>query len=437
MKLPDAFLTQMREILKDEYDAYLASFDQPRHFGLRVNEAKISVADFLKISPFELKPVEWCHSGFYYDGLKDKPAKHPYYHAGLYYLQEPSAMAPAEILDIEDGDVILDGCAAPGGKSTQLYGRMGTNSLLVANDISASRAQGLLKNLEMAGCINMLVTASELEKLDMMFDKILIDAPCSGQGMFRKEPQLIGAYQKRDGSYYSPIQKKLLKTAAGMLKPGGRLVYSTCTFDPRENEEVIQDALDSDSELCLLPIKGYEGFADGLNGLTGCKRLYPHRIQGEGHFLALLQRKGNSPKPASETATSTCDDPFFRHLDPAFLRGHLEVRDERILMVPTLRTGKSVRVLRSGLLLGRMKNNGFEPSQALAMALRKEQFDQVLDLNSSDERVIRYLKGETIDCRQYDLEGWVLICVDGYPLGFARISSGIFKNRYDRNWRYV
>ena len=437
MKLPESFEIQMKQLLGDGYDDYHAALRAPSHYGLRVNTAKISVEEFLRISLFELRPVPWCPSGFYYDPAREKPAKHPYYHAGLYYLQEPSAMLPGEVLEIEEGDVILDGCAAPGGKSTQIFSHMTDDCLLFSNDISASRAQGLLKNLEMAGCRNMLVTADEIGRIPVMFDKILIDAPCSGQGMFRRDPKLISSYLKKDGSYYSPIQKQLIDKAAGMLKAGGKLVYSTCTFDVRENEEVIQYCLDAHPDMKLLPVKAHEGLEDGLNGLSFCKRLYPHRIEGEGHFVALLQKEGSSERKKAKNEVFSCDEPFFRHIDPRFFRGRLLQIEERLLMVPDIEIPSSLRIMRSGLLLGHYRNGVFEPSQALAMALKKEQFDQTMDFSVSDERVIRYLKGETIDCRDYDHDGWVLVCVEGYPLGFARISGGVFKNRYDRNWRYV
>ncbi|MBO4537937.1 MAG: RsmB/NOP family class I SAM-dependent RNA methyltransferase, partial [Erysipelotrichaceae bacterium] len=413
------------------------AFCHPSFNGLRVNTAKISVEQFLRISPFELQPVPWCSSGFYYDAGKCKPAKHPYYHAGLYYLQEPSAMLPGEVLPLQEGDVILDGCAAPGGKSTQIAARMPSGCLLVSNGISASRAQGLLKNLELSGCTAMLVSASEIDGIPLQFDKILIDAPCSGQGMFRRDPSLISAYQKKDGAYYSPIQKELLRKAAGMLKPGGRLVYSTCTFDVRENEEVVQHVLDELPDLHLLPVNSCEGFADGLNGLSECKRLYPHKIRGEGHFVALLAKNGCGGKPEEKYPAFTATEPFMDHMDPAFFRGREMRIGEKLLMIPDIDMPAGLRILRSGLLLGSYRKEVFEPSQALALALRKEQFDQVIDLRSEDERVIRYLKGETIDISEYGLEGWVLICTDGYPLGFGKITGGVFKNRYDRNWRYV
>ena len=427
----------MKQLLQDGYEDYLASLSRPSYYGLRVNTAKISVEDFLKISPFELQPVPWCPSGFYYDAAGEKPAKHPYYHAGLYYLQEPSAMLPGEVLKIEEGDVILDGCAAPGGKSTQIFSHMADSCLLVSNDISASRAQGLLRNLEMAGCTNMLVTADQVERIPFRFDKILIDAPCSGQGMFRRQPQLISSYLKRDGSYYSAIQKDLLDKAVGLLKSGGKLVYSTCTFDVRENEEVIQYCLDEHPDMKLLPIRSCEGFADGLNGLTFCRRLYPHKIKGEGHFVALLAKEGMVNKTPVSSEVFQYDEPFFSHIDQQFFRGRALRIEDRLLMVPSADLPAGLRILRSGLLLGRYRSGIFEPSQALAMALRKEQFDQVIDLRVSDERVLRYLKGETIDCRNFNLEGWVLVCVEGWPLGFGKISGDIFKNRYDRNWRYV
>ena len=230
MELPVAFEQKMKEMLGPDYENYLASFECEAHQGLRVNTSKISVEDFLKISPYELKTVPWCPNGFYYEKT-EKPAKHPFYFAGLYYIQEPSAMTTASLLPVEEGDVVLDLCAAPGGKSTELAAKLNGTGLLVTNDISNSRAKALLKNIEVFGVGNALVTSeppNELAKrFPAFFDKILIDAPCSGEGMFRKQANMTKAWESNGVDLFVGLQRSILKEAVTMLKPGGTIIYST------------------------------------------------------------------------------------------------------------------------------------------------------------------------------------------------------------------
>ena len=252
MKLPSEFVHKMRALLGEEYEAYLSCFEEPRYYGLRVNTKKISVDEFQKICPFEIHPVPWIANGFYYDGDQVSPARHPYYAAGLYYLQEPSAMTPANRIPICPGDRVLDVCAAPGGKTTELGARLAGAGVLVANDISSSRAKGLLKNVELFGIGNVLVLSEEPGKLipyfTEYFDKILIDAPCSGEGMFRKDRRMIRAWEEHGPEFFSRLQRSILMQAAEMLRPGGLLLYSTCTFDASENEGSIAYLLEHHPE---------------------------------------------------------------------------------------------------------------------------------------------------------------------------------------------
>lgn len=271
MKLPDKFEEKMQALLGDEFPEYLSCYDEPRYYGLRVNTNKISVEDFKKICPFEITPIPWIENGFYYDGDKVTPSRHPYYFAGLYYLQEPSAMTPANRLPVEPGDKVLDVCAAPGGKATELGAKLKGEGVLIANDISNSRAKGLLKNIEVFGIGNVLVLSEEPGKLEdyfaEYFDKILIDAPCSGEGMFRKDKKMVKAWEEHGPEFFANIQKSIITQAARMLKPGGMLLYSTCTFDGRENEGTIEYLLKKYPEFEILGIKGYEGFEKGCRSL--------------------------------------------------------------------------------------------------------------------------------------------------------------------------
>ena len=429
--LPDKYLNAMKSLLKDEYDDYLACFDSPQIHSLRVNTSKISVDRFKEIFPYNLEQVPWCNDGFYFDDLSI--SKHPYYYAGLYYLQEASAMLPAEVLPIEEGDIVLDACAAPGGKSLKLLDKLNNTGLLVSNDISISRANALLRNIERAGFSNYYVIAKDIIELEeyfpKYFDKILLDAPCSGEGMFRKDKALIESWKERDSEYFSPIQKRLIQACINMLKDGGKLVYSTCTFDVREDEEIIQYALDNNSNINLLPIEKYDGFKDANDGY-GVK-LFPHRIKGEGHYVCLLQKDGNSHKCESRVMAKT-DISFINELNKRFYDGIFEKINDYIYFLKPINT-KGIRVLRSGLLLGKETKYGFEPSQQLAMNLKINEYNNVLNLKSSDNLVEKYLKGETIETNS-NLNGMVLVCVDDCPLGFAKAKNGVLKNKIDKGW---
>lgn len=468
MNLPEQFLENMKILLGEEYAAWLASYDETPFQGLRINTMKMEPPVWeSRISPFALLPVTWTENGYYYK--EDvRPAKHPYYYAGLYYLQEPSAMAPAALLPVEPGDRVLDLCAAPGGKSTELGAKLKGQGILVSNDISNSRARSLLKNLELFGIPNICVTSEEPEKLadtfGTFFDKILVDAPCSGEGMFRKDPDLVKSWMKHGPEYYAPIQRKILKQAVRMLKPGGLILYSTCTFAEMEDEDTIGWLLKEAPEMELAPLTPWEGACGGVDG-EPVLRLFPHKIHGEGHFAALLQKKSKDNRKSaaasdrSGAAVSSAKIPKevkiskdIRNLEKEsdfleweqmiiepFNRSRMMVKDHLVYYLPEeFERSWNLRYLRTGLLLGEWKKQRFEPSQAAAMALRREDFAQVFSMNSQDERVIRYLKGETIFLEGEETlkKGWTLVCVDGYPLGWAKYTGSILKNKYYPGWRW-
>lgn len=461
MKLPEKFAEKMQRLLREEYEDYIACYDEPRYYGLRVNTGKILPEEFEKICPFEITPIPWIENGYYYDGEKVTPSKHPYYFAGLYYLQEPSAMTPADRLPVRPGDKVLDLCAAPGGKATELGARLLGQGVLAANDISNSRAKGLLKNMEVFGIENILVLNEEPGKLERYFheyfDKILIDAPCSGEGMFRKDKKMIKAWEEHGPEYFSDIQKNIILKAAGMLKPGGMMLYSTCTFDERENEQVIGHLLKSCPDFHVEELKGYEGFCPGMSGFTEEKReeisktarIFPHRMKGEGHYLALVKKEeksvmssdsGKKPVRSGKTRELSCDlQAFLKDVKKDFDTERLKLYGERVYYMPEgIPDMKGIRFLRTGLLLGELKKNRFEPSQALAMALKKEEYAHVLDFPAADSRVTRYLKGETLEVSEIVSEkekGWYLVCVDGFPLGWGKLSGGTLKNKYLPGWR--
>ena len=429
--LPVKYLNAMKSLLKDEFDDYIESFNDSQIHSLRVNTSKISVDRFKEIFPYKLEPVPWCNDGFYFDDLSI--TKHPYYYAGLYYIQEASAMLPAEVLPIEFGDIVLDACGAPGGKSLKLLDKLNNTGLLISNDISISRANALLRNIERAGFSNYYVVAKDIIELEdhfpKYFDKILLDAPCSGEGMFRKDKALIESWKERDGEYFAPIQKRLIQACINMLKDGGMMVYSTCTFNTREDEEIIQYALDNNSNIRVLPIKKYDGFKDGDNNY-GVK-LFPHRVKGEGHYVCLIQKNGELKKEIIQNRVETSIQ-FIKDLNKDFYDGVFEdINDCKYFLKPI--NNKGIRVLRSGLLLGKDTKYGFEPSQQLAMNLNINEYDNILNLKVSDNLVDKYLKGETIET-DTNLNGIVLVCVDDYPLGFAKAKNGILKNKIDKGW---
>lgn len=459
MRLPEAFAEKMQRLLKEEYEDYIRCYEEPRYYGLRVNTDKISPEEFERICPFPITPIPWISNGFYYDGEKETPSKHPYYFAGLYYLQEPSAMTPASRLPVEPGDKVLDVCAAPGGKATELGARLSGEGVLAANDISNSRAKGLLKNIEVFGIGNMLVLSEEPGKLENYFpeyfDKILIDAPCSGEGMFRKDKKMVKAWEEHGPEYFCNIQKSIILQAARMLKPGGMMLYSTCTFDERENEQVIEHLLNTYPEFVIEEIETYEGFCEGMPQMTATKnpelkktvRIFPHRMRGEGHYLALVRKGEKQSKPRTERKVSGRKggkmpedlELFLENVTRAFEPERLDIHGERVYYMPEgLPDMRGIRFLRTGLLLGELKKNRFEPSQAFAMALKKEEYKKVIDLSPGDGRVTRYLKGETLevdDLVSTREKGWYLVCVDGYPLGWGKLGGGTLKNKYLPGWR--
>lgn len=490
MALPKKFEDRMRELLGDEFDEFQSSYQDKYKTGLRVNRLKLTGEDFETISPFPIKPVPWTNNGYYYDG-KYQPAKHPYYHAGLYYIQEPSAMLPAALLQVEPGDKVLDVCAAPGGKSTELAAKLGGTGVMVSNDISNSRAKALLKNLELFGIRNSVVISEDPANLVKYFpgyfDKILVDAPCSGEGMFRKDPAIMKNWEQFGVEYYNNLQKNIILYAADMLKPGGYMVYSTCTFSPEENEGTIRYLLENREGFSVEPIERVEGLGYGHpewigsedEQLKNCIRVWPHKVEGEGHFVVLLKKSADLETSTSEAypykkvKLSEEAEDFLEQLDMDFDPNRFELRDERLYYLPEgLPNVKGLRILRLGLYLGDMKKKRFEPSQTLADALNGKDYTNIWNIFSDSQDAVRYLKCETLDlsenyitCKdeeEYDIliaakkagkedmqncagvllerrknNKWFLVCVDGYPLGWAKYANNVMKNKYLAGWRWL
>lgn len=457
IKLPAAFEERMKEMLKEEYEEYISSYGEERQYGLRVNTLRIEPEEFEKLFPFSVERVPWTENGFYYRG-EDRPSVYPWYAAGVYYLQEPSAMTPASRLPVQPGECVLDLCAAPGGKATELGARLNGKGVLVANDISNSRAKALLHNLELCGVYNVFVTneiPGNLSKsFPEYFDKIMVDAPCSGEGMFRKDPDVALSWDEERPQYFAKLQRDIVKNAIQMLKPGGMMLYSTCTFAPEENEGTISWILENFPEMKLQDVEWYEGFCTGNpswgNGdeeLRKCVRIWPHKMNGEGHFMALLKKDGtriceymkNNGKIRVDRKTREILQEFFRDVNWDFDWEQIDIRLDKVYLVPVLPDRvKGLKFLRNGLFLGELKKNRFEPSQPLAMVLNSRSYSSCINLAAQDPRVERYLKGETIVLEGSELEnrkGWQLVCVDGFSLGWGKAVNGLLKNKYLVSWR--
>ncbi|MDW7674131.1 MAG: RsmB/NOP family class I SAM-dependent RNA methyltransferase [Bacillota bacterium] len=462
MLLPNRFTSRMKNLLQDEYQNFIASYSQPSYLGLRINTLKIPVEKFMELNPFQLEPVPWVQEGFYYQE-SERPSKHPYYHAGLYYLQEPSAMAPAAFLEAKPGERVLDLCAAPGGKATQLAASIKGQGLLVVNDINAERTKPLVKNLELCGATNFVAINETPENLAKVFpgyfDKIIIDAPCSGEGMFRKDSSAIKSWEDYTVEVCVTMQENILQVAASMLKPGGQLLYSTCTFSPEENESRINKFLDNNAGYELVPIEKKGGMASGrpewANGrqdLALTARFWPHLIKGEGHFLALIQKQNSChsqkeiygpitynstfKKDITKEARYEITDFWTKYIKKPLPKGLVQVKSYIYYQPSGLPDLMGLKVIRAGWYLGEAKKGRFEPSQALVMGLTKSDLQQVLDLPTNSQEVIRYLKGETIENPE-GFQGWVAVCVAGFPLGWAKGQGGLLKNHYFKGWRMM
>ena len=513
--LPEEFLKRMQEMLGEEYEEFLASYEQPRTYGLRVNTRKMTPEEFEERKIFPVKRIPWVENGFFYEG-DVRPAQHPLYAAGAYYLQEPSAMTPAACLPVEPGERVLDLCAAPGGKATELGAKLKGKGVLVANDISNSRAKALLYNLEVFGIDNAFVTnetpARLADAFEGYFDKILVDAPCSGEGMFRKEQAVARDWTPEKSEYFAGQQREIVRQAVRMLRPGGKLLYSTCTFAPCEDEQTIAWMLEQFPQMRLIPLPEYEGFSPGrpewgsgnsagyperTNGnleLKRCVRIWPHKMNGEGHFLAFLEKdsagrsvsgeqeesraeqeklmgileeknpkglqretkrngrldqrkkagkKGKASGSVSENALSRKDreliEEFLKPCSRSFPAERMELRGQKVYLVPELpETVRGLKFLRNGLYMGEIRKDRFEPSQQLAMSLGAGEFQECICLEPDDERAQRYLRGETLNIRPEETKspsGWKLVCVGGLPLGWGKLVQGVLKNKYQSSWR--
>ena len=460
-KIPPLFLERMSRLLGDEYPAFAESLNAAPKSGLRVNTLKLTAERFKEIAPFSLgENVPWCPSAFVLDG-EERPGLHPYHMAGLYYMQDPSAMSPAELLNPQPGELVLDLAAAPGGKTTHLAALMQGSGLLVANEIKDKRVGHLAQNVERWGAGNVVVTNETPERLadhfGAFFDRVLVDAPCSGEGMFRKDmgarmdwsPEMVAGCAAR--------QRNILRVAAKLVRPGGFLLYSTCTFAPEEDESSINGLLNGKAdgngleifEVVALPqLPGFApGRPDWVEGenvsatLSGAARLFPHRLEGEGHFACLLQKKdaggGERPEQARRVRLSKEFWGLWRGfaqdvLSVDLTEERLRVAGERLYFVPeeSIDFGR-LRVVHPGVWLGTFKKERFEPAHPLALFLKPGEAKNTLDLPVDGRELAAYLRGESIPA---DVKGWTLVTVSGFGIGWGKGVQGALKNHYPRGW---
>lgn len=469
--LPEPFLIKMEMLLGEEYNSFLQSYNTERAQGLRLNPLKVlSEAEKEKlVSRFGLRKVPWAREGYYYD-REARPGKHAFHEAGAFYIQEPSAMAVVELLDPRPGEKVLDLCAAPGGKTTDIGGRLLGQGFLLSNEVHPGRAKILSQNVERMGIANAVVANESPENLaryfPCFFDKIVVDAPCSGEGMFRKDEEARNQWSPENVTMCAKRQADILHEAAAMLKPGGRLVYSTCTFSPEENERNIEGFLRRNHDFSIehmaaskeLSPGRAEWSGSGMEALKDTFRIWPHMTEGEGHYLAVMKKDPDAEdlstrkivRPAyvkdrqvkeawrtfaKETLTDAGLEVFGKDMER-----HLVLFGGQLYLIPeAMPDFQGLKLLRPGLHLGTLKKNRLEPSHALALHLKKEQVKRWESMEGESPKIKAYLRGELLrmdaeenPCRG---KGWVLMLAEGYSIGWARQVGDVLKNHYPKGLR--
>lgn len=427
--LPEAFLQRMEAQLGSEYPAFQESLERPRAVALRFNPMKGE----RPVLPFVGAPVPWEPEGFYYDP-ETRPGLHVYHEAGVYYLQEASAMAPVALLDPKPGERVCDLCAAPGGKTTQIAGRMLGQGFLVCNEINPKRAKILSRNIERMGVANALVTNEHPETLASrfpgFFDRVLVDAPCSGEGMFRKEEAAVTDWSQETVQMCARRQREILDSAARLVRPGGRLVYSTCTFAPEEDEETVAAFLEAHPEFTPEPVEA-PWFVPGENASY---RMWPHKLLGEGHFAAVLQKtqgeSGEVPACPGEKCPKAWES-FAKELDITLPEGKAVSFGQSLYWAPTeLPELNRLKVLRPGLELGTERKGRFEPAHALALWLKTCAVTESFPPESPEMKA--YLHGDVVPSGK---KGWCLVQAGGYAIGWGKGDGSVLKNHYPKGLR--
>lgn len=427
--LPEAFLQRMEAQLGSEYPAFLESLERPRAVALRFNPMKGE----RPVLPFVGAPVPWEPEGFYYDP-ETRPGLHVYHEAGVYYLQEASAMAPVALLDPKPGERVCDLCAAPGGKTTQIAGRMLGRGFLVCNEINPKRAKILSRNIERMGVANALVTNEHPETLASrfpgFFDRVLVDAPCSGEGMFRKEEAAVTDWSQETVQMCARRQREILDSAARLVRPGGRLVYSTCTFAPEEDEETVAAFLEAHPEFTPEPVEA-PWFVPGENASY---RMWPHKLLGEGHFAAVLRKTQGESGEVPACPGGKCPkawESFAKELDITLPEGKAVSFGQSLYWAPMeLPELNRLKVLRPGLELGTERKGRFEPAHALALWLKTCAVAESFPPESPEMKA--YLHGDVVPSGK---KGWCLVQAGGYAIGWGKGDGSVLKNHYPKGLR--
>ncbi len=458
MTLPQLFIERMKHLLGEDYASFIEGYTLPLRRGLRVNTSKITVEDFLALFPHSLSPTPFADNTFYLDA-EHKAGSDPLHHAGAYYMQEPSAASAVSVLAPQEGERILDMCAAPGGKSTQIAACIGESGLLWSNEYVPARARVLQQNLERFGIRNQVVSSRDTtplcDGLQGYFDAVLVDAPCSGEGMFRKEPQALTEWSIDNVLLCASRQDEILNNAAKAVKAGGRIVYSTCTFAPEENEGVIFRFLAAHPDFELIPIRvewGCPGFAaerirhfcpevDDRFNLTYCRRILPQH-GGEGHFIALLHRLGQDDSKTISNFNPNNDknrsaaEALYRECFLDTPSGVFATYGDQVRLLPyDLPDCNGLGVLSAGVAVATVCKNRLEPAHSIYIASRMKDCRQSIDFSPCDSRLIAFLHGEEIACET--CSGWTAVCVSGIPVGFGKASNGRLKNRYPKGLRLL
>ena len=427
--LPEAFLNRMKTQLGEEYEDFLASLERPRAVALRFNPLKGAVPEL----PFVQQPVPWEPQGWYYDP-QSRPGLHVFHEAGVYYLQEASAMAPVTLLDPQPGERICDLCAAPGGKTTQIAGRMLGEGFLLCNEINPKRAKILSRNIERMAVSNALVTNEHpqtlADRFPGFFDRVLIDAPCSGEGMFRKEEAAVTDWSPETVEMCARRQAEILHSGAAMVRPGGRLVYSTCTFAPAEDELAVEKFLETHPDFYPEPVETPWFVA----GEKGSYRMWPHKLLGEGHFAAVLRRAGEEdPEDISGSGVKLPKEwqQFAKELGIGLPEGKAVQFGQSLYWAPTQMPDiNRLKVLRPGLELGIVKKDRFEPAHALALWLKTCRSVQNYEPDSKE--MAAYIHGDVVPSEQ---TGWCLVTAGGYSIGWGKGDGKVLKNHYPKGLR--
>ena len=459
MHLPELFQKRMQQLLQDDYNEFLQGYELPLRRGLRVNTAKIAVSDFLTLFPHPLEVSPFAENSFYLDS-EHKAGSDPLHHAGAYYMQEPSASSAVTVLAPQRGERILDLCAAPGGKSTQIAACIGDDGLLWSNEYVSARARILQQNLERWGVRNSVVSSRDTgplcDGLRDYFDAVLVDAPCSGEGMFRKEPQALTEWSVDNIRLCAARQDEILHNASKAVRPGGRIVYSTCTFAPEENEGAVCRFLESHPDFYLEPIQvewGCAGFsADRILPFcpeietrfdtTQCRRILPQH-GGEGHFIALLRRKDTQPRiaaseynyPAKDSNRPAAEQLYRECFTDAPNGTFITFGDQVRLLPSDLPDCNGLGVLSAGVAVAAVCKNRLEPAHSIFVASRCENCRRTISLPPTDTRLTAFLHGEEISCDGEN--GWTTVCVYDIPVGFGKVSNGKLKNRYPKGLRLL